>query len=87
LVAPPGLLADAFRDRYGIERGLGRGDMASVYLAPDLCHNRHAALKVLRPERGALLGPERFLREIRVTAHLQHPGVRAGPLLTRKEWL
>jgi serine/threonine protein kinase len=85
LAAPPGLLADAFRDRYVIERELGRGGMATVYLAPDLRHNRHVALKVLLPERGAVLGPERFLGEIRVTAHLQHPGVRAGPLTTRKE--
>jgi eukaryotic-like serine/threonine-protein kinase len=66
-------LADALRDRYVIERELGRGGMATVYLARDLKHDRLVALKVLRPELAVALGAERFLREIRVTAKLQHP--------------
>jgi serine/threonine-protein kinase len=61
--------------RYIIERELGRGGMATVYLAHDLKHGRHVALKVLRPELAAALGPERFLREIQLTARLQHPHV------------
>jgi eukaryotic-like serine/threonine-protein kinase len=68
-------LADALRDRYVLERELGRGGMATVYLARDLRHDRLVALKVILPELGALLGPERFLGEIRVTAHLQHPNL------------
>ena len=66
-------LAEALRDRYVIERELGRGGMATVYLARDLKHDRLVALKVLRPELAVALGAERFLREIRVTAKLQHP--------------
>ena len=62
-------------DRYGIERELGRGGMATVYLARDLRHDRHVALKVLHPELAASLGPERFLREIRMAARLQHPHI------------
>src|SRR3954462_4791662 len=61
--------------RYAIERELGRGGMATVYLARDLRHDRHVALKVLDPELGAVLGVERFLSEIRVTANLQHPNL------------
>src|SRR5215216_3642027 len=68
-------LADALRDRYVLERELGRGGMATVYLARDLRHDRHVALKVVLPELGAVLGPDRFLGEIRVTAHLQHPNL------------
>ena len=56
-----------------LERELGRGGMATVYLAHDLQHDRPVALKVLHPELAATLGPERFLREIRTTARLQHP--------------
>jgi serine/threonine-protein kinase len=65
-------LADALGSRYTIERELGRGGMATVYLAHDLKHGRPVALKVLRPELAHLLGPERFLHEIRTTARLQH---------------
>jgi serine/threonine-protein kinase len=62
-------------DRYTIERELGRGGMAIVYLARDLRHERLVALKALRPELAASLGPERFLREIRVVAGLTHPHI------------
>lgn len=65
-------LADALGSRYTLERELGRGGMATVYLAHDLKHGRPVALKVLRPELAHLLGPERFLHEIRTTARLQH---------------
>src|SRR5438876_4522781 len=58
-----------------IERELGRGGMATVYLAEDLKHHRKVAVKVLKPELAALLGPERFLHEIQVTSHLQHPHI------------
>src|SRR5881409_2613205 len=61
--------------RYTIERELGRGGMAKVYLARDVKHDRPVALKVLRPELAAVLGAERFLREIRLTAQLQHPHI------------
>jgi hypothetical protein len=64
-----------FGSRYQIERELGRGGMATVYLARDLQHGRAVALKVLRPELAAILGPERFLREIRLTARLDHPAI------------
>ena len=60
---------------YEIEREIGRGGMATVYLAHDVRHHRHVALKVLDPELAASLGTERFLAEIRVTANLQHPNV------------
>src|SRR3954453_21295487 len=68
-------LADALRDRYTIERELGRGGMATVYLARDRKHDRLVAVKVLRPDLAAVLGGERFLREIRLTAQLQHPHI------------
>ena len=61
--------------RYTIERELGRGGMATVYLARDLKHDRPVALEVLRPELAAVVGFERFLREIRLTAQLQHPRI------------
>src|SRR3989475_3212895 len=61
--------------RYTIERELGRGGMATVYLTRDLKYDRPVALKVLRPELAAVLGAERFLREIRLTAQLQHPHI------------
>ena len=66
-------LDQALADRYSIEREIGAGGMATVYLARDLRHDRQVALKVLKPELGAVLGVERFLAEIRVTANLQHP--------------
>src|SRR5204862_6642835 len=68
-------LRGALAGRYTIERELGRGGMATVYLARDLKHDRLVALKVLRPELAAVLGAERFLREIRVTGQLQHPHI------------
>ncbi|HSE26796.1 MAG TPA: protein kinase [Gemmatimonadales bacterium] len=73
----PAALAAALRDRYRIERELGRGGMATVYLAHDLKHDRAVALKVLLPEVAAAFGPDRFLREIRLTARLDHPGILA----------
>jgi serine/threonine-protein kinase len=69
------MLAQALADRYRIERELGRGGMATVYLARDLKHDRLVALKVLHPDLAATLGPERFQREIRFAARLQHPHV------------
>src|SRR2546423_13199786 len=65
----------ALAGRYRVERGIGQGGMATVYLAHDLRHQRRVALKVLNPELGAVLGVERFLAEIRVTANLQHPNL------------
>jgi serine/threonine-protein kinase len=65
----------ALADRYTLERELGRGGMATVYLAQDLKHKRHVALKVLRPELAATLGPDRFRREIETAARLQHPHI------------
>jgi tRNA A-37 threonylcarbamoyl transferase component Bud32 len=75
--------AAALGDRYRIERELGQGGMATVYLAYDLRHERKVAIKVLRPELAASIGPERFLREIRIAAQLQHPHVL--PLLESGE--
>jgi serine/threonine protein kinase/Tol biopolymer transport system component len=63
------------QDRYRVERELGAGGMATVYLAHDLKHGRRVALKVLHPELGAVLGIDRFLAEIRTTANLQHPNI------------
>ncbi len=70
-------LASGLADRYTIEQELGAGGMATVYLARDLKHDRKVAVKVLRPELSAILGGERFLNEIRVTANLQHPHILA----------
>jgi tRNA A-37 threonylcarbamoyl transferase component Bud32/tetratricopeptide (TPR) repeat protein len=74
-VTAPTRLTTALAGRYAIERELGRGGMATVYLARDLKHDRRVAVKVLDAEIGAVLGAERFLTEIRVTANLQHPNV------------
>jgi len=81
-------LTEALQDRYKLERELGRGGMATVYLAQDLKHDRLVALKVLHPELAASLGPERFLREIKVAARLSHTHIvplydsgQAGDLL------
>ena len=68
-------LSVALADRYRIERRLGEGGMATVYLAEDLKHKRKVALKVLRPELAAVLGAERFVQEITTTASLQHPHI------------
>ncbi|MBA2291774.1 MAG: serine/threonine-protein kinase [Gemmatimonadales bacterium] len=68
-------LTTALADRYRIERELGHGGMATVYLAQDLRHHRRVAIKVLRPELAAVIGAERFLVEIRTTANLQHPHI------------
>jgi serine/threonine protein kinase len=69
----PDPLPSALADRYRIERQLGRGGMATVFLARDLRHDREVALKVLHPELAHALGPERFQREVRLAARLQHP--------------
>src|SRR5687767_4675030 len=66
-------LKTALASRYVIDREIGRGGMATVYLARDVRHSRNVAVKVLNPELGAVLGAERFLSEIQVTANLQHP--------------
>ncbi len=68
-------LSMALADRYRIERELGQGGMATVYLAQDLKHQRQVAIKVLRPELAAVLGAERFVQEITTTAQLQHPHI------------
>lgn len=68
-------LKTALAERYAIERELGAGGMATVYLARDLKHERQVAVKVLRPELAAALGPDRFLREIKITAGLNHPHI------------
>jgi len=68
-------LRSALAKRYRLERELGRGGMATVFLAHDLKHDRPVALKVLHPELAAVLGPERFLREIKLAARLQHPHI------------
>src|SRR6476660_2470201 len=60
---------------YTIDRELGKGGMATVYLAQDVKHERPVALKVLHPELAASLGPDRFLREIKLAARLQHPHI------------
>jgi serine/threonine-protein kinase len=72
---PVARLSAAVADRYVIERELGRGGMATVYLARDLKHDRAVALKVLAPELAATVGHERFLREIAIAAKLHHPNI------------
>jgi eukaryotic-like serine/threonine-protein kinase len=71
----PHRLQNVLSDRFRIERELGRGGMATVYLAEDLKHHRSVAIKVLDPELAAAIGPERFLREIEIAARLQHPHI------------
>src|SRR4051812_4013230 len=71
----PPRLAEALADRYRLERELGAGGMATVYLAHDLKHDRKVAVKVLRPELAAVIGADRFLAEIKTTAALQHPHI------------
>jgi serine/threonine-protein kinase len=72
---PAARLASSVADRYRVDRELGQGGMATVYLAEDLKHGRKVAIKVLHPELSAILGSERFLAEIKVTANLQHPHI------------
>src|SRR5262245_59495373 len=72
---PVAALREGLRDRYALERELGRGGMATVWLAQDLRHDRPVALKLLHPELAMSLGPERFQREIRLAARLQHPHI------------
>ncbi|HJQ65142.1 MAG TPA: protein kinase [Gemmatimonadales bacterium] len=81
-------LRTSLADRYGLDREVGRGGMATVYLAQDLKHQRRVAIKVLHPYLAVNLGPERFLREIQIAAQLQHPHIvplydsgQAGDLL------
>jgi len=71
------LLNAALAGRYTIERELGRGGMATVYLANDVKHRRPVAIKVLRPELAAAMGPDRFLREVEIAASLNHPHILA----------
>ena len=73
MTSPFDRLTAALADRYRLDRELGAGGMATVYLAHDLKHDRDVAIKVLHPDLGAALGGERFLSEIRTTARLQHP--------------
>src|SRR5687768_1666048 len=68
-------LRAALEDRYALEREIGAGGMATVYLAEDRRHRRPVAVKVVRPELGGPLGLERFLREIELAARLQHPHI------------
>ncbi len=75
MTEPIDRLGAALASRYTIERELGQGGMATVYLAHDVRHDRKVALKVLRPELAAVLGGERFLSEIKTTANLQHPHI------------
>jgi len=75
MTAPPERLSAALANRYRIERELGQGGMATVYLARDLRHKREVAIKVLRPDLASALGPERFLKEIETTANLRHPNI------------
>ena len=75
MTVPLPRLVAALADRYRIERELGAGGMATVYLARDLKHDREVALKVLRSELAAVIGAERFLSEIRITARLDHPHI------------
>ena len=68
-------LQTALANRYAVESEIGRGGMATVFLARDLRHDRRVAVKVLHPELAATLGAERFLREIQIAAKLEHPHI------------
>ena len=68
-------MSDPIAERYAVRGELGRGGMATVYLADDLRHDRQVAVKILRPELGTILGPDRFTREIRIAAALNHPHI------------
>jgi serine/threonine protein kinase len=70
-----GELKAAIADRYVLESELGAGGMATVFLAHDARHNRKVAIKVMHPQLAALIGPERFLKEIETTANLHHPNI------------
>src|SRR5213594_1527923 len=72
---PQARLTAALAGRYRVERELGRGGMATVYLARDLRHNRGVAVKVLRPDIAGAIGADRFLREIEIAAQLSHPHI------------
>ena len=76
-------LQRSLRDRYSVERELGRGGMAQVFLARDRKYGRHVAIKILDPDIGTAVGAERFLREIQITAQLQHTNI--VPLLDSGE--
>ena len=77
LLSPDDLprISAALQDRFAVERELGRGGMATVYLARDRKHDRLVAIKVLHPELAAVVGVDRFLREIRIIAKLSHPHI------------
>src|SRR5947207_5199666 len=75
LMDPVERLRTGLADRYEIDRELGRGGMASVYRARDRQHGRLVAIKILRPELAVSVGADRFLREIRIAAGLQHPNI------------
>jgi serine/threonine-protein kinase len=77
-------LRASLADRYRIERELGAGGMATVYLAQDLKHDRQVAMKVLKPELAAVLRADRFVQEIKTTAALQHPHIL--PLFDSGSW-
>src|SRR6476620_1883602 len=68
-------LSETLGDRYRIDRELGRGGMATVFLAEDIKHHRRVALKILQPEVAAAIGPSRFLQEIEIAASLSHPNL------------
>src|SRR5215211_5406743 len=74
-------LQSALADRYRLDREAGAGGMATVYLAQDIRHDRRVAVKVLRPELAAVIGAERFLAEIKLTANLQHPHIKPENIL------
>ncbi len=74
-MSAPARLTAALADRYRIERELGRGGMATVYVAEDLKHRRQVAIKVMRPELSASMGADRFLREVEIAAKLSHPNI------------